>query len=194
MMKTNSWVWWAGSALLAAGLAAPGGAQDEPLVTIREITPGVAARRAPVRPATRPPARPQERPRARLMPRAAPTQRRGQAAAPPVGGGAVGLNNRAYRLQLQGRHAEAEPLLRRALALNPGYAYAQYNLGWSLLMQGRASEAVGWLLKTSARQPRRWEPVLRLAQAYEQMGRKEAALPLYARARALGYRGRMAAR
>jgi tetratricopeptide (TPR) repeat protein len=101
------------------------------------------------------------------------------------GESAVALNNRAYRLQRQGRHREAEPLLRRALALAPGYAHAQYNLGWSLVAQGRAREALAPLRRTAALQPNRWEPQQRLAEAYAQLGEREKAAAAYDRARAL---------
>jgi predicted Zn-dependent protease len=97
----------------------------------------------------------------------------------------MALNNRAYRLQRQGRHAEAEPLLRRALALDPNSAYAQYNLGWSLLEQGRAREAIAPLRRTAALQPGRWEPQQRLAEAYSQLGQRERTAEALARARAL---------
>jgi serine/threonine-protein kinase len=102
-----------------------------------------------------------------------------------TGQSATALNNRAYRLQRQGRHREAEPLLREALRKNPNYAYAQYNLGWSLLSQGRAREALAPLQRTAARQPGRWEPQHRLGQAYEKLGETEKARAAYQRARAL---------
>jgi hypothetical protein len=89
--------------------------------------------------------------------------------------GPVTLNGRAYRLQRRGRHAEAEPLLRRALELNPDFSYALYNLGWSLVAQGRAREALEPLKRTVAMQPRRWEPYQRLSEAYSQLGEAEKA-------------------
>src|SRR2546430_2379357 len=79
------------------------------------------------------------------------------------------LNNRAYGLQLLGRHREAEPLLRKALELDPNGAHALYNLGWCLVETGRPREALDSLRRTAALQPTRWEPQLRLAQAYEQL-------------------------
>ena len=95
------------------------------------------------------------------------------------------LNNRAYRLQRQGRHAEAEPLLRQALKRNPRSAYAQYNMGWSLLSQGKPRQALGHLRRTAKQQPGRWEPHQRLAEAYERVGDREKAAEARARARAL---------
>jgi predicted Zn-dependent protease len=98
---------------------------------------------------------------------------------------AASLNARAYRLQRRGHHAEAEPLLRRALEKDPNHPYAQYNLGWSLVEQGKAKEAVAPLEKTASRQPNRWEPQQRLAEAYEKLGEQDKAQEAYARARSL---------
>ncbi|HTE18265.1 MAG TPA: tetratricopeptide repeat protein [Armatimonadota bacterium] len=95
------------------------------------------------------------------------------------------LNNKAYRLQRQGRHAEAEPLLRQALKRNPRSAYAQYNMGWSLLSQGKPRQALGHLRRTARQQPGRWEPQQRLAEAYERVGDREKAAEARARAREL---------
>jgi predicted Zn-dependent protease len=108
-------------------------------------------------------------------------------AAAPIRGSASALNLRAYRLLQRGRHTEAEPLLRRALALRPGYAYALYNLGWSLVEQGRAREALAPLRRTAALQPGRWEPQQRLADAYAVLGDQDAAASAAARAHALRY-------
>jgi predicted Zn-dependent protease len=152
-------------------------------------------RRAAVRPAprrTRQLAAQPPRPVARRAPAPfAPPTAREVRRAPET---AASLNERAYRLQLRGRHREAEPLLRRALQLDPDYAHAQYNLGWCLVAQGKAREAVDWLLRTARRQPDRWEPYLRLAEAYEQLGQKARAAAAYARARLLGYGEHRAAR
>ena len=94
-----------------------------------------------------------------------------------ITGTASSLNDRAYRLQREGRHRQAEPLLREALRRNPNYAYAQYNLGWSLVEQGRAREAVAPLQRTAARQPGRWQPQYRLGQAYEQLANSTKPVP-----------------
>jgi hypothetical protein len=135
-------------------------------------------------------ARSPEPPRRRVVRREKTSGRRVVHRAPPerrvaVRGGPVALNGRAYRLQQQGRHREAEPLLRQALRKKPGYAYAQYNLGWSLVRQGRAREALDPLKRTSARQPRRWEPHARLAEAYERLGDHEKAAYHRSRSRSL---------
>lgn len=107
------------------------------------------------------------------------------AAAPRPGESAESLNLRAYRLQKQGRHREAEPLLREALRKRPDYAYAQYNLGWSLVRQGKAGEAVLYLKQTAKAQPQRREPLDKLAEAYERLGNRKQAEETRARARDL---------
>lgn len=99
--------------------------------------------------------------------------------------GPVSLNGRAYRLQKRGRHAEAEPLLRRAVELKPDYAYANYNLGWSLVEQGKALEALRPLRRSAAMQPGRWEPYQRLSEAYALIGEAEKAAAFALRAQSL---------
>lgn len=101
---------------------------------------------------------------------------------------AAELNSQGHRLLLRGQFAQAEPLLRRAISgrpSNPTYSYALYNLGWSLMAQGKASEAIRPLRRSAELQPERWEPVERLAEAYKQAGWKDHAEETYARAREL---------
>lgn len=63
-------------------------------------------------------------------------------------GSPADLNDRGYELMQQGRHEEAIPPLRRAVAQYPPgsneltYAYALYNLGRSLRLAGRPERAV----------------------------------------------------
>jgi Flp pilus assembly protein TadD len=52
------------------------------------------------------------------------------------------LSNRGYSLYLQGETAEAEQLLRRAIAAAPHHARAHNNLGLLLGRQGRTDEAL----------------------------------------------------
>lgn len=99
--------------------------------------------------------------------------------------GAAGLNAIGFRLIRQGRYAEAEPYLRRAVARDPNYAYAQYNLGWSLLAQGKASQALGPLQHSAAQQPERWEPQEKLAEAYRRLADEDRAAAASSRARHL---------
>jgi len=95
------------------------------------------------------------------------------------------LNSEAHRLQRQGRHQEAEPLLREALRKRPDYPYAEYNLGWSLVRQGKSRDAVLYLKKSSQAQPRRWEPLDKLADAYQQLGDRKKAEAARSRAQEL---------
>jgi len=88
---------------------------------------------------------------------------------------ATALNDRAFQLQKLGKHEEAEPLLRRALELKPDYAYALYNLGWSLVAQGKARDALGPLSRSAELQPGRWEPLQRLSEAYALLGETDKA-------------------
>jgi len=98
------------------------------------------------------------------------------------------LNSTGHRLLLQGRYAEAEPLLRRAVALGsamPTRGYTLYNLGWCLLARGKAEEAVEPLRRSAELQPSRWEPQQRLGEAYERLGKDESAKAAFARAKDL---------
>src|SRR5205823_9926320 len=58
------------------------------------------------------------------------------------------LNDQGYQLSLQGKYAEAVPILQRAVrAFPPGtsdirYQYALFNLGHALRLAGRPAEAV----------------------------------------------------
>jgi hypothetical protein len=99
--------------------------------------------------------------------------------------GPVALNSIGHRLQQQGRYAEAEPYLRRAVEKRSGYAYAEYNLGEALLRQGKTREALEHLQKTAAQQPDRWEPRARLAEAYAVLGQKDRAAQYSAEAKQL---------
>ena len=68
--------------------------------------------------------------------------------------GAAGLAERGAALVEAERFPEAESLLRRALAADPGSREAIYYLGRVYLETGRASEAVRFLEREAARHPR----------------------------------------
>lgn len=55
--------------------------------------------------------------------------------------------NEGWALTQQQRHAEAEPLYRKALEINPNNATALNNLGWALAQQGKVSESVPFFEK-----------------------------------------------
>ena len=101
------------------------------------------------------------------------------------GKGAAGLNTIGFRLIRQHQYAEAEPYLRRAVAKDPNYAYAQYNLGCCLLSEGKPSQALGPLQRSAAQQPERWEPQEKLAEAYRRLNDDERAKAASARAKRL---------
>ena len=71
-------------------------------------------------------------------------------ASPPASpGDGHGLNDRGFALQQEGRYAEALPLLQQAVVAlrgvgpsDPYEAYANYNLGYTLLQLGRCREAL----------------------------------------------------
>jgi predicted Zn-dependent protease len=94
----------------------------------------------------------------------------------------------------RGRFSEAEAPLRTAVRLRPSYGYALYNLGWCLLEQSRAREAIEPLRESAALQPGRWEPQQKLSEAYVQLGNHDLAFEARARARELrgATRGRRA--
>jgi serine/threonine protein kinase len=81
---------------------------------------------------------------------------------PPSGGNlpisaARSLNNEAFGLMQQGRYREALPLAQRALASLSGTgvideAYANYNLGRSLIELGRCNEGLPYIARSEALQ------------------------------------------
>lgn len=63
------------------------------------------------------------------------------------------LLQRAARLLQAGKHAEAEPLLRQAIATNPSYAAAYSNLGVALMALGRSEEGIAAYRQALSVQP-----------------------------------------
>jgi Tfp pilus assembly protein PilF len=74
-------------------------------------------------------------------------------ATPKVEGDYLSNFNEGWALTQQGRHAEAEPLYRKALAVNPNALNALNNLGWSLAQQGKYAEAIPLFEKAIAMDP-----------------------------------------
>jgi tetratricopeptide (TPR) repeat protein len=73
------------------------------------------------------------------------------------------LNNTGYTKMLAGDYASALPLLRQAVAKltgvgYPNEAYANYNLGYTLLQLGRCDEAISYLEQAKTLEPQRHEP------------------------------------
>jgi len=80
------------------------------------------------------------------------------------------LNDAGYSKQQAGDYAGALPLLQQAVAKLrgvgfPNEAYANYNLGYTLLQLGRCSEAVQYLERARQLEPDRREPREQLARA-----------------------------
>ena len=95
----------------------------------------------------------------------APAPAPASTSAPPsasTGGDPYAENNRAWALMQQGNYASALPLLRDAVQqLNGrqdlGTAYANYNLGDTLLQLGRCREALPYLQAAKSIEPARPE-------------------------------------
>jgi tetratricopeptide (TPR) repeat protein len=73
------------------------------------------------------------------------------------------LNNTGYTKMLAGDYTSALPLLRQAVAKltgvgYPNEAYANYNLGYTLLQLGRCDEAISYLEQAKTLEPQRHEP------------------------------------
>jgi serine/threonine-protein kinase len=80
------------------------------------------------------------------------------------------LNDAGYTKMRAGDYAGALPLLQRAVAKLQGVgfpyeAYANYNLGYTLLQLGRCDEAIGYLKTARKLEPDRTEPRDALARA-----------------------------
>jgi tetratricopeptide (TPR) repeat protein len=91
-------------------------------------------------------------------------------AASGVGGDPYAENNRAWEMMKAGDYASALPLLQDAVAQldgrnDLGTAYANYNLGYTLIQLGRCGEAVPYLERSRAIQPERREVKDALKQA-----------------------------
>jgi tRNA A-37 threonylcarbamoyl transferase component Bud32 len=92
---------------------------------------------------------------------------------PAVSANGHTLNDRGYRLMLQGAYSRALPLFQQAVQRlrgtgpgDPYEAYANYNLGYTLYRLGRCSEAVTYLRRAEQLEPDRKEPaqIRRLAE------------------------------
>jgi serine/threonine-protein kinase len=80
----------------------------------------------------------------------------------PGPSGASDLNTRGYRLMLAGNYAAALPLLREAVAgladpANPVTAYANFNLGQTLVQLGQCASAIPYLQRAEQLEPSRHE-------------------------------------
>ena len=92
-------------------------------------------------------------------------------------GDASDLNTRGYRLMLAGNYAAALPLLQQAVAgladpANPVTAYANFNLGQTLVQLGQCSSALPYLQRAAQLEPARQEA--RTALGYAQQCASQA--------------------
>jgi serine/threonine-protein kinase len=101
-----------------------------------------------------------------------PTTTQASSTPAPTGGNGHALNDQGYSKMRAGDYNGALPLLQQAVSSlrgsgpsDPYEAYANYNLGYSLLKLGRCSEAVPYLQRAQRLEPDRSEPGQALAQA-----------------------------
>jgi TolA-binding protein len=92
--------------------------------------------------------------------------------APGIAGSGHTLNDRGYALMRAGNYNAALPLLQNAVrklrGSGPGdayEAYANYNLGYTLLQLHRCRDAVSFLQRAQQLEPQRAEPGQQLARA-----------------------------
>jgi len=148
----------AAAAGLAAGLLLSSGSTRVRTLTIRgSVTHQTVKAPSPPPPAP-PPAPPPSPP-----PAASPA---------PPSGEAHSLNDRGYSLMKQGDWADALPLLRAAVRglagagpSDPYEAYANYNLGYTLVKVGHCSEALSYLHRADHLEPGNGDVHAALAQA-----------------------------
>jgi tetratricopeptide (TPR) repeat protein len=164
--RNPSWLWPAAALLALAaiggGAAAAlvgGGDQQaqpptQPTVSVRTVTqPGTTVVTTAAAPTTTPPT-------------TATT-----AAAAPATSDPHSLNDQAWTLMQQGDYASALPLLQQAVQALAGQtgdiytAYANYNLGVTLMNLGQCAEAIPYLEASRALQPKRHEVERALHQA-----------------------------
>jgi len=94
-------------------------------------------------------------------------------------GNARALTNLGVVLTGQGRAAEAEPYLRRAIAIRPDYPETQSALGVSLAMRGRVDEALPCFARAVALEPKYSDAWFNYAEALGSKGRLREALAAY---------------
>ncbi len=142
---------WAAVVLLFLLLGAASGAAGAYFLSVSRDTAPSPKVRTVVRTVAQPSVEPQA---------AAPRER-----TPPPRGDGHSLNDEGFRRMQAGDFAGAVPLLRQAVQQlrgtgprDPYEAYANYNLGYSLLRVGECDEAIPYLLKADSLEPWRSEP------------------------------------
>jgi tetratricopeptide (TPR) repeat protein len=95
------------------------------------------------------------------------------------------LNFIGYTLVDQDKDLEeAEPLIRRALLLNPGNGAITDSLGWLLYKQGRYQEALKYLLRADRATPNEAIITMHIGDAYLKLDKMDLAIEHYRRAMA----------
>ncbi len=96
------------------------------------------------------------------------------------------LNDLATELARTGRHAEAIPVWRKAVDLEPDNARAHYYLGVSLQSEGLSEEAISEFQKSVEINPDNAAAYTGLGSVFEKMGRQEAAREAFAKSLSAG--------
>lgn len=148
-------------ALLAAGNGSPGSTAAGTTAPGRAVPGTTTTRKKAARPST-----------------ASPPP--GPSSAQLTSAGASDLNTRGYRLMLAGDYAAALPLLERAVAglgdpADPVTAYANFNLGQTLVRLGRCETALPYLQRATQLEPTSHEASAALRYAQQCAG--DAAAP-----------------
>jgi Flp pilus assembly protein TadD len=95
------------------------------------------------------------------------------------------LINYSELLGADGNLTEAEALLRRAIAQEPGESRAWNNLGIVMGLSNRIPEALEAWTRSTELDPTDPDPILNLARTYDRTGQIEAALAAYRRVQAV---------
>src|SRR5207247_991304 len=90
-----------------------------------------------------------------------------------------------FLLAVLGRRDDAIPHFEKALSLKSNYAPALYHLGVALWLRSPDDRALGYLAKGAAASPAEFEYRSRYAQALEELGRHDEAVPEFRAAAAL---------
>jgi len=94
------------------------------------------------------------------------------------------LNDLAADLARKGRHAEAIPIWRKAVELDPEDSRSRYYLGVSLQSEGRNEEAIAEFQKSLEIKPDNAAAYTNLGVIFQGMGQQDAAIAYFARSQA----------
>lgn len=97
-------------------------------------------------------------------------------------------NDLSFVQAQQSHWPDAAASARKALAANPYFAYAEYNLGWALLHTNDWKTAKAYLEASADLQPDRPEPLYAVGEWYRMSGAAAEAAERYRKAAAMGYK------